>query len=274
MILLISTFAPNLNIGFTVMLSVKNIKFLYYLLAIFLFSSCLRYKRVPYYKDISQKVDSVAAISNYKPMLIQKNDLLGIYVSSLSQEASALFNYNLMGIPGVTTSTSPVTGFLVNDAGEIQLPFLGKLRVEGMSTANLQDSIQKQLGAFLKEPVVNVRVLNFKITVLGDVMRPGQFNIQSERININDALSLAGDMNITARRDNILLIREEAGQRKYVRLDINTKELINSPYYYLHSNDVLYIQPGKVKYDVEGNTYRNLSLLLSTISVMSVILLR
>lgn len=207
-------------------------------------------------------------------MLIQKNDLLGIYVSSLSQEASALFNYNLMGIPGVTTSTSPVTGFLVNDAGEIQLPFLGKLRVEGMSTANLQDSIQKQLGAFLKEPVVNVRVLNFKISVLGDVMRPGQYPIQNERISINDALALAGDMTITARRDNILLVREEAGERKYIRLDINTKELINSPYYYLHNNDVLYIQPGKVKYDVEGNTYRNLSLLLSTISVMSVILLR
>jgi polysaccharide export outer membrane protein len=229
---------------------------------------------VPYYKDVSQKADSVAVISNYKPMLIQKNDLLGIYVSSLSQEASALFNYNLMGIPGVTTSTSPVTGFLVNDAGEIQLPFLGKLRVEGMSTANLQDSIQKQLGAFLKEPVVNVRVLNFKISVLGDVMRPGQYPIQNERISINDALALAGDMTITARRDNILLVREEAGERKYIRLDINTKELINSPYYYLHNNDVLYIQPGKVKYDVEGNTYRNLSLLLSTISVMSVILLR
>lgn len=257
------------------MLSVKNIKFLLFFIGVILsLSSCLSYKKVPYYKDISDRVDSVSAIANYQSPPVQANDILGIYVSSLSPEASALFNYNLVSLPGVNTVNSPVNGFMVNGAGEIQLPFLGRLNVAGMSTAEVQEAIQKQLGNFLKEPIVNVRIINFRVSILGDVLRPGQFNIQSERININDALALAGDMNITARRDNVLLIREEAGQRKYVRLDINTKELINSPYYYLHSNDVLYIQPGKVKYDVEGNTYRNLSLLLSTISVMSVILLR
>ncbi len=142
-----------------------------------------------------------------------------------------------------------VVGFLVDNNGNINLPIVGQMKVAGITTTNLAEQLQysKALSIFEK-PIVNVRIMNFKISVLGDVMKPDVFNIQNERITITEALSLAGDLNITAVRNNILLIREINGKREFIPIDLNSKRLFDSPYYYLKNHDVIYVTPNKAKY--------------------------
>ncbi|WP_256010010.1 polysaccharide biosynthesis/export family protein [Desertivirga xinjiangensis] len=239
-------------------------------------TSCGSYNRVPYFQDVNQKIPSKEAIDNYTSLTVQPEDILGISVSSLNPEASSIFNYNLHTITGTnqTTNNNPVIGYLVDRKGEIQLPLIGNYKVSGQTTSELRENIRKKLLTYLKEPVVNIRILNFKVSVMGDVARPGVYQVQNERITIPEAISLAGDLNITGLRDNVMLIRETNGTREYIPIDLTSKKLFTSPYYYLRSNDVIYVQPGKNKYASVDNTYRNIGILLSAISIVVVLLTR
>lgn len=254
----------------------QNTLLLYVFLSLLILSSCGSYKKTAYFQDLKQNAPSSETIGNYKSMTIQPEDILGINVSSLNPEASAIFNYNLNTITGTTNNNqnNPVIGYLVDQKGEIQLPLIGNYKVAGQTTSELREKMRKDLLRYLKEPVVNIRILNFKVSVLGDVSRPGVYQVQNERLTIPEAVSLAGDLNITAVRDRITLIRETNGTREYVPIDLTSKNLFSSPYYYLKSNDVIYVQPGKNKYASVDNSYRTLSLLLSAISIAAVILTR
>lgn len=234
------------------------------------------YKSVPYFQDLNQERNSEESIANYAPMIIQPDDILGISVSSLNAEASAQFNYNLSSVSGVnqTRSESPVTGFLVDPDGNIQLPFIGSTKVGGLTLSQARELVLNRLKEYLKEPVVNIRLINFKVSVLGDVQRPGVYPVQDQKVTIPQALSLAGDLNITGMRKNVLLIRETNGNREYIPLDLTSKSLFKSPYYYLRTNDVLYVRPGVNKYATVDNTYRNAGLLLSVLSIVAIILTR
>jgi polysaccharide export outer membrane protein len=255
-------------------------KILYLLLGVLLLSSCgVQYKQVPYFQDISDTVNFEEEITNAKLLKIQKDDILAITVSSLNMEASAIFNMgNTSSVQGNTSgSVNPsltANGFLVDHNGNIQLPLLGALSVEGLTTKEAREVIQDKLHSYLKEPVVSLRVINFKVSVLGDVARPGVYPVQNERVTVADALSLAGDLTITALRTNVLLIREVDGKRSYVRLDMQKKELFNSPYFYLQNNDVIYVQPGNAKYASVDSSYRNVSIVLSALSVIALIITR
>lgn len=243
-----------------------------------LLSSCVAYKKVPYFIDVPVSGSISEEIKNYSELKIQKDDILAITISSLNDEASAIFNKgNTSSIQNNNAnSATNLNGYIVDHKGEIQLPFLGSLKVEGLTTASAREIIQSKLieSDFLKEPVVNLRLANFKISIVGDVGRPGSYPIQSERVTILEALSLAGDLNITGKRDNILLIRESQGQRQQIRLDIQSKELLNSPYYYLQNNDVIYVQPSEAKYASVDTGYRNLSVLFSAISLIVLVITR
>lgn len=245
------------------------------LLAIIFLASCSTYKNVPYFQDLKNTPEIEESISNLSAFTIQPGDILGINVSSLNPESSAQFNYNLQRANGSNYDSSPgnpVVGYLVDQKGEIYLPLIGALKVSGSSNAELRQDLQSKLLKYLKEPVVNIRVLNFKVSVLGDVLRPDVYTIQNERITITEALSLAGDLNITAIRNNVLLMRELDGKRKYIRIDLTSKDLFNSPYYYLKSNDVIYVQPDKTKYATVDRGYRTATLVLSGLSIIAIVL--
>jgi polysaccharide export outer membrane protein len=146
------------------------------------------------------------------------------------------------------------------------------MKVSGLSTDELAKQLDTDLLPFLTRPIVNVRILNFKISVLGDVLRPDAYTITNDHININEALSLAGDLNITAKRKNVLLVREENGKRQYFVIDLTTRELFNSPYYYLKNNDILYVEPDKTKFATVERSSKPISLVLSGLSVIAIVI--
>jgi polysaccharide export outer membrane protein len=252
--------------------------FLYLFLGVLLLSSCgVQYKQVPYFQNLTDSGMVQEEISNYSIIKIQKEDILAITVASLNAEASAIFNMgNTSSMQGSSTpNVNPsltANGFMVDQNGNIQLPMVGSIQVAGLTTAAARDLIQTKLIPFLKEPVVSLRLVNFKVSVLGDVARPGVYPVQNERISLSEALGLAGDLTITALRHNVLLIREVQGKRQYVRLDLHKKDVFNSPYYYLQNNDVIYVQPSNAKYASVDSSYRNVSIILSALSVIALLI--
>jgi polysaccharide export outer membrane protein len=255
-------------------------KFFYLIAAVLFMSSCgVKYKSVPYFTDLPIDSTMQEQILNQTVLKIQKNDILAITVNSLNPEASAIFNMgttsSIQGnITGSGNPTNTANGFLVDQKGAIQLPLIGSLTVEGLTTTSGRELIQSKLVTYLKEPVVSLRLVNFKVSVLGDVVHPGVYPINSERVNVSEALGMAGDLSITAVRKNVLLIREQDGKRQYIRFNMQSKDVFNSPYYYLQNNDVLYVQPGNAKYASVDSSYRNVSIILSALSVIALIISR
>jgi len=237
-------------------------------------SGCYSYKRIPYFQDLSKDSISTQQLLNFLPVRIQPNDILGINVTSLNPEASNVFNYNLNRVRGNNDNSvgNPVTGYLVDHKGQVNLPLVGAIAVGGLTTSDATDTLQRRLTKYLKDPVVNIRIINFKISVLGDVLRPNVYTIENEKINIIEALSLAGDLNITAVRKNILLIRETSGRREFIPVDLTSKEVFESPFFYLKNNDVIYVQPDRVKDVMVDRRYRNTSLIISGLSVLAIVL--
>ncbi|QNF32336.1 polysaccharide export protein [Adhaeribacter swui] len=245
------------------------------LLLFALLTACSSYKNIPYFQDLNRTAPSKEDITNFSPLKIQPGDILGIHVNSLNPEASALFNYNMNRMAGPSNEffyNNPVVGFLVDVNGEINLPLIGTVKVSGLTTTEIQNNLTAQLVTFLKKPVINVRILNFRVSVLGDVQNPNVYTVQNERITITDALSLAGDLNITAMRNNVLLIREIDGSREYYPIDLTSKKLMESPYFYLRNNDVLYVQPDKSKFATVNRGYQNANLVFSAVSALSILL--
>ena len=237
--------------------------------------SCSTYKTIPYFQDLNRTTITKEAIGNYSALTIQAEDIIAINVSSLNPEASAIFNYNLNRVNGNNndnTAGNPVVGYLVDQKGEIQLPLIGSMKISGYTTSQLREELRKKLLTYLKEPVVNIRIINFKVSVLGDVLNPNLYPVQNERITITEALSLAGDLNITAVRTNVMLIREMNGQREYIPVDLTSKDLFTSPYYYLKNNDVLYVQPDRTKYATVDRGFRTATLVLSGLSIIAIVL--
>jgi polysaccharide export outer membrane protein len=230
---------------------------------------------VPYYKDLRRDSLVTENVSNYTPLTIQAADILGINVTSRNPESSSIFNYNLNRVNGSSydqSSSNPVTGYLVDPKGEIHLPLIGAMKVTGLTTSELSDSLTKSLLTFYKDPVVNIRIINFKVAVYGDVQHPNIYTLQNERTTITQVLSMAGDLNITALRDNIVLVREENGKRKFIPVDLTSKKIFESPYYYLKNNDEIYFQPDRTKYATVDRGYRVTTLLLSGLSIIAIVL--
>ena len=211
---------------------------------------------------------------------IQSGDILTVRVSSLSPEATAFFNPPSATMPldrmmtPTMTSLPEITGYLVDQNGTLELPLIGKVKVGGLSTAQATDRIREELKTYLKEPTVNIRNQNFRVSVMGEVARPSLFTVPNEKITMLEALSLAGDITIYGRRDNVLLIREVNGLRTFTRIDLTNRELFRSPYYYLHPNDVIYVEPGRARVATADRTYQLLPIALSALSFLAIIFSR
>ena len=236
--------------------------------------SCVDTKKAVLFNELNQT--SIASkIEDMEP-IIQKNDLLSISVSSLNPEATLIFNSpntNSTQATTATGSTNSATGYLVNQDGYIQFPVLGNIKAAGLSKKQFKDNISNGLilGKLLLDPIVNIRYLNYKVTVLGEVEHPSVINIPNEKITLLEALGLAGDLTLYARRDNILVIREIEGAKTFQRLNLNTSEIFTSPYYYLKSNDIVYVEPDKNKLSSTNKAYLWLPIILSGLSTAVVI---
>lgn len=239
----------------------KNINYFTLLMAICitLLTACSSYKNVPYFQDVKYSTNAVETIENFKPITIQPADILSVSVSNLNPQA-----YN--------DSTGRTVGYSVDKDGNIKLPLIGSIKVNGLTTTTAEQQIQDKLEPFLKNADVVVRIKNFKVSVMGDVARPDVYNVVSERVTITEALTMAGDLNITAKRSQILLVREVDGKREYVPIDLLSSNLFRSPYFYLKNNDMLYVQPDKTKYAAVDGSYRTFSLVLSALSVVAIVL--
>ena len=218
-----------------------------------LLSSCSSYKKVPYLQNpevVNQFVDELPL---YDAKIMPK-DLLTITVNTTDPQAAAPFNLTMQtpanaALANNVTTQPSLQQYLVNNEGEISFPVIGELQVGGLTKNEAEAMIREKLQPYLKEePIVTVRMANYKISVLGEVAHPGSFTIGNEKVNVLEALAMAGDLTIHGKRDNVKLIREEAdGKRNIIDLNLNDASFVTSPYYYLRQNDVLYITPNKTK---------------------------
>ncbi|WP_439883471.1 polysaccharide biosynthesis/export family protein [Pontibacter sp. MBLB2868] len=236
-------------------------------------SSCTKSTDVIYFGK-TNKSEFGSRTESLEPV-IQKNDLLSISVSSLNPEASEIFNVNSTNTirsANASNSVSPVTGYLVSQEGYIQFPMLGKIKAVGLTKKTLKERIENELIArkLLIEPIVDIRYLNYKVSVLGEVAHPSVLTVPNEKLTLLEALGLAGDLTIYASRNNVLLIREEEGTKKLVRIDLTTDELFTSPYYYLKSNDIIYVEPNKTKIASTGLVRQWLPLVISSLTLVVV----
>ncbi len=238
---------------------------------------CTSAKKLTYFQGISGREDTVAIPTPFVP-LIKKGDVLSVQVSSLNAEASSYFNPVSMADASATANpANPLArtaGYVVANDGTIKLPLIGQLAVEGLTNAKAGELISGKLKNYLKEPTVNVRNLNFRISVLGEVSRPSLFNIPTEQITIPEALGLAGDLTIYGRRDNVLIIREEGNQRIFTRIDLTRRDAFRSPYYSLHPNDIVYVEPGKARVTTVDRTYQLAPIVTGILSLIAIIATR
>ena len=160
----------------------------------------------------------------------------------------------------------------MDNNGNIQVVYLGNVKVAGYTTTDLRDQLEKSLAKYLTAPVVNIRVLNFKIGVMGDVAKPDVYTFQNEKVSLLDALSSAGDLTITGKRQDVLLIREINGKREFIPIDLTSKKLFESPYFYLRNNDIIYVDPDKTKFAQYDTGYRTASLIISAVSAVSLVI--
>lgn len=237
-------------------------------------SSCVDVKKTIYFAN--QK-DTTINSKNEAPLTyIQPNDLLSIAVSSLNPTATAIFNTpnnSYVSSSSATGINLQSPGYLVNTDGNIQFPVIGNIKVSGLTTTQLKDRISKELldRKLLIDPVVIVRQLNFKVSVLGEVAHPTVLNVPSEKISLLEALGLAGDITVYGRKDNVTIIREEGGKKTLKRLNLNSNQLFYSPYYYLKSNDIVYVQANKARISSSGQTVVILPIILSGLSFIAII---
>lgn len=204
--------------------------------------------------------------------VIQSNDLLSIVVSSVNPDAADLFNPSRNVTEQSSTNsgnTTRASGYLVDQEGFINFPILGKIEVVGRTKKEVRDEITGQLieQKLLLEPIVDIRYLNYKVSILGEVKNPSVLNVPSEKISLLEALGMAGDITIFGRRDNVTLIREEDGVKRIRKIDLTTNEIFSSPYYYLQSNDIVYVQPNKAKVSSSTGTKEWIPVILSAISL-------
>lgn len=215
-------------------------------------ASCSSYKQVPYLQNAA--IVNTAEPQPLYDAKIMPKDLLTITVNTTDPEAAAPFNLTVqssINAARTTTLTQQPTlqQYLVNNEGNIDFPVLGTLHIGGLTKSEAEDLIREKLKPYLREtPIVTVRMTNYKISVLGEVARPGTFTVSNEKVNVLEALAMAGDMTIWGMRNNVKLVREDAtGKREIVYLDLNDADIVTSPYYYLQQNDIIYVTPNETK---------------------------
>ena len=234
----------------------KTKLFLWFVLLVSLLSSCVSHQELLYLNDLPEGADMTDSIVNLNQadLKIQPDDLLSITVSSYNLEASKPFNVEsnnmqsmAQALQGQNNVAEMLTGYFVDQEGFVDFPVLGRIYVNRMTLNEAKNLLYTKLKAFLKDPVVNIRFLNLKVSVLGEVQRPGTIRLTNKRLTIFEAIGLAGDMTPYSNRTNVVVIREKNGRRSLKRLNLQQIDIFHSQYYYLQQNDVVYIEPTRNK---------------------------
>lgn len=259
------------NFLFTIIMNTKILNYLL-LCTTTLLMACSAPKEILYLQDISL-IKEEPIDKNYE-VIIHKDDLLAIIVNSKDPELALPFNMPLISyqIGSQNVGQQRLVGYLVNQDGNIDFPILGEIHVEGLTRMQVTELIKKRLISeeLIKDPIVTVQFLNFKVSVIGEVGRPGTFDISGDRITLLEALSMAGDLTIYGRRDRVAVIREKDGKRSILYHDLRSSDIFQSPCYYLQQNDIVYVEPNKAKTGQSRiNSNNSVGVWLSGVSVLA-----
>ena len=249
-------------------------RFLLFGLVALLMSSCNTSKEIIYLQDV--RLESPEEIKAAETITIEPKDMLSIVVSSSQPDAARIFNLPIMATQasnGDLMYDSYLNGYVVDGDGYIDFPVVGKIKASGLNRWQLQDRIMETLRdkKLLDDPVVTVDFMNFKVSILGEVTAPGTYSIKSDKVSVLEAIAMARDLTIYGKRDEVYVIREEGGQRHSYKLDLRSSDIFDSPAYYLKQNDVIYVQPNKVRAGqstVNDNSARSISTWLSISSFL------
>jgi polysaccharide export outer membrane protein len=241
-------------------------KMLLLFLTIGMLTSC-SFKKQIVYLQAEKSTNVPLELSKYEP-LIQADDEITILVSAENPEVAAPYNLKLGNT--ANTSNSQIS-YLIDKEGTIDFPILGKIKLAGLTRIQAVDKIKTLLANDIKEPTVTLKIINFKVSVLGEVGSPGVKTIQSERLTLLDAISLSGDLTIYGKRNSIMIIREIEGVRTIEKIDITKRDFMNSPYYYLAHNDIIYVEPNKTRIN-SSVVGPNISIIVSVLSLIITVL--
>lgn len=247
------------------------IKFYYLSFVILLITSaCSSRRNLVYFSDLSDQAEVHDRIVNQVEPRIQVADILDIAVNTPSAESNVLFTAN-PNRQGSINNFQERDGYKVDNSGYISFPVVGSVKLSGLTIEEAQQVLVREINKYVKDPIVNIRYLNFRVTVIGEVNRPETFTITNERINLLEALGRAGDMTPYGKRENVLVIRENGTERTMVRMNLNKKDILNSPYFYLKQNDVVYVEADKTKEKIFSNSNRLMPVWLTAISSITVV---
>lgn len=213
-----------------------------------LLTSCVSKKDIHYFQDI----DGLAVQNHFRFLNIQPGDILDIQVKALNPESVVIFQAPSTFVPQQQLQNRIIDGYLVGEDGTINMPVLGSIDTKGHNTQSLAYAIEDSLGSYIKNANVKIRLLNFRISVLGEVSNPGTFTVLQERISVTQALGLAGDLTINGNRKELLLIRNDKNKRFYQTIDLTSSKFLNSEYNFLKQNDIIYVRPNKARVTSSG----------------------
>jgi polysaccharide export outer membrane protein len=232
-----------------------------------LLSSCASKKKMVYFQGSMNGSEN----TNYNPIL-HTDDFLTVIVMGMDQETVKPFNLpvttTMMNAGGYSLGSQTPPGYLVDINGNIDFPLIGKVKVAGLTRSVVIDSLKARLKPYLTNPTILIRILNFKVTVLGEVNNPGTFTIPNERVTLPEVLGIAGDLKITAKRKNIIVIRDVDGKKTEYKVDLTSKDIFSSPVYYLNQNDVVYVEPNRAKLNSAVLNQSNVGIIISAVSLI------
>ncbi len=236
---------------------------------IVMFSACHSAKQVAYFQNVTDSLNTVTYVQNssYDPPIIKTGDILNVDITNIDMSTGG----QMTEATGEQQAGEKENkGFMVDKAGYIEMPVYGRIKLSGLTTEEAKEVVRKSCLRFYKDPIVNIRIANFMITIIGQVQRPGNYLVTAEKINLIDALGLAGDLDIMGRRDNIMVMREENGKTVFTRVNLNSTDVFQSEYFYLQSGDKIYVEPLKAHARAGTTDQRTQSLLTISLSFISI----
>ena len=251
---------------------IPKIHLLLFSISALILTSCVSTKQMTYFNDI-ERTNGIETANRLQPLKVQPGDVLQITITTIDKDISLLLNPATASSGGSSADGGMDQGYLVDSAGYVTLPVIGKVFIKEKTTSEINTIVAEELNKTIRNTFVSTRIANFRISVLGDVARPGSFKVSAERASILDALSMAGDMNPTALRDDIMVIREVDGVKKYATLNLKDSKTLSSPFYYLNNNDVIYVKPGKSKAFASSNFLHVLPAAISTLSLITTLII-
>ena len=251
----------------------KKLHVIIFIFIYFAFTGCKTREKLVYFQDTSPSKETNSANFDTK---IKINDLLSIIVLGSEPDVVKPFNIPSTGtaaVGGYTQGAPSAPGYVVDPMGNIDFPVIGKVKVVGLNRTELSSLMNSKLEPYIQNPTLLIKIINFKVTILGDVKNPGTFTIPNERITIFEAIGIAGDLLITGKRNNVKVIRESDGVRKEFIVDLTSAKILDSPVYYLQQNDLVYVEPNRSKINSSLINNSNVGLILSGVSILLTILI-